>query len=185
MAIRIRRVEGAGRKKLSKLIFELDGLQGTVGWDGRLKYKGGIPIARIATQNEYGNAKLGIPPRPFFRPAVKANQSRWRAIAKAAAMNAVKGSGDPKQMIKRLVKDGERAVKQSIRKVFSPILAYATKAARIRRRAAYQNLKTREARRRMRETMMSNAKISKPLIDTGRMLKTLKGRVIGKRRTKR
>lgn len=181
MAFYIKTVHGQGRKRLNKLILTLDGQKGEVGWD-KVKYPDGTSVAMIATQNEYGNPKKNIPPRPFLRPTVNEKKNEWRAIVKTASQRALRNGENPRIILLKLVKNAEKSIKAAIRKVFSPQLAPSTILARIRKRASYTRLKTRGARTKQRNALMTNARINKPLIDTGYMLKTLRGKVTGKTR---
>lgn len=46
-----------------------------VGFFAEAKYESGIQVAAVARYNEFGTSK--VPPRPFFRNAIKQNKNKW------------------------------------------------------------------------------------------------------------
>lgn len=46
-----------------------------VGFFSDAKYTSGVQVAAVARYNEFGTSR--IPPRPFFRSAVKQNRNKW------------------------------------------------------------------------------------------------------------
>lgn len=74
MSIKNPRIKEALEKKLGMQI----GIKNPtleVGFLQEAKYDDGIPVAQVAYQNEFGTHK--IPPRPFFRTAIKKNSNKW------------------------------------------------------------------------------------------------------------
>jgi hypothetical protein len=41
-------------------------------------YDDGTPVASVAIKHEFGD--VNVPPRPFFRPAIEKNYSKWGGI---------------------------------------------------------------------------------------------------------
>lgn len=54
-----------------------------VGFFKNVKYPDGKPVAQVASENEFGTYK--IPPRPFFRNAIKKNANKWLQFFKNKA----------------------------------------------------------------------------------------------------
>lgn len=48
-----------------------------VGFLETAKYPDGTPVAMVAAIQEFGAPRVGIPPRPFFRPMIAAHKSEW------------------------------------------------------------------------------------------------------------
>ncbi len=63
-----------------------------VGWFDGVNYEDGKPVAGIAALNEFGSKTA--PARPFIRPAVADNQSKWADIYAQMARQWISGSGD-------------------------------------------------------------------------------------------
>ena len=72
------------RGSLDALINALDNADNRAvqsGWFESARYQdNGMPVAAIAAQNEYGNPKLNIPPRPFIRPTIESQSANWSTI---------------------------------------------------------------------------------------------------------
>lgn len=66
------------KKKLEKRLNAK--LQLEVGFFETAKYSDGKNVAQVAHDNEYGTSK--IPPRPFFRNAIKENKKEWLQLYK-------------------------------------------------------------------------------------------------------
>jgi hypothetical protein len=62
-----------------------------VGWFDGVNYEDGIPVAGVAAANEFGTKK--VPARPFMRPAVSDNQSKWADVYAKMARQWIGGSG--------------------------------------------------------------------------------------------
>jgi len=120
-----------------------------VGWFKSAVYPNGASVAMIAMQNELGNPALGIPPRPFIRPAIEKNQDEWGKTVGHLVKN---GSMDAMETVAILM---EADVRKSIIDVETPPLKVSTIEARLRR---------------------GNSSGS-PLNDTGYLLSTLTGTV--------
>lgn len=127
-----------------------------VGFFDTDKYPDGTPVALVAATNELGSPDKGIPSRPFMRMAMKEKSKEWNDKAEKVFFLAAAGKITWKQAADQigLVIVGD--VKQSITdNEFEP-LADSTIAARARR---------------------SKSHTDKPLIDTSRMLTSIKHKV--------
>ncbi|MBV1833074.1 HK97-gp10 family putative phage morphogenesis protein [Novacetimonas pomaceti] len=125
-----------------------------VGWDDRAKYPDGTFVADVARYQEFGTRT--IPARPFVRPAVMRYQEEWRSYFQSQ----LEGTNQPLDVILErlgLVIAGD--IQKSIVAVTTPPLAPSTLRQRLKR--GYSNLAT----------------ASKPLVDTGLMLRSVRSKV--------
>lgn len=175
----IKNVPGPGRKQLEILTKGLNGVEGRVGWGQAAKYEDGTSIAVVAAVQEFGSPAKGIPPRSFMRTTTMEQKSHWAGMVETAARGVAEGKLGVDQVMQGLTQQAAGDVRKKITEITSPELLPETIKSRIRRRAPYQNLKTREgkAAHSARELAKAGASISKPLIDTGEMLATLSSEV--------
>lgn len=120
------------------------------------KYPDGTPVSLVAASNELGVPDQGIPSRPFMRMAYKDKKESWNRLAGNLFAQVTAGKMDWDKALNQigLVIVGD--VKQSITdNTFEP-LAESTVAARARKSKSYTD---------------------KPLIDTSRMLTSIKHKV--------
>lgn len=70
-----------------KLELPLDTKDATleVGFFKEAKYPNGQSVAEVASKNEFGTPR--VPPRPFFRNAIKKNANKWGDVFKREASN--------------------------------------------------------------------------------------------------
>lgn len=61
------------------------------GWMPGENYRDGLPVATVAAWNEFGTKTA--PARPFMRPAVADNQSKWSDIFAGYARQWINGQG--------------------------------------------------------------------------------------------
>ena len=118
-----------------------------VGFMENARYPDGTQVAMIAAIQEFGAPRAGIPPRPFFRSMIAAKSLEW---PEAIAIQLKKTKYDVDLTLERVGLAISEQLKQSIRDTNAPPLAFAT----IRRKGH-----------------------SKPLIDTGLMLRSATYRV--------
>ena len=118
-------------------------------------YPDGTPVAYIAAIQEFGHAGGNIPSRPFFRNAVKAREGVWIQAMRKLVLAATEGRLTGEQALNQMGLMQAGDVKDSIND------------------GQYDPLKqsTLDAKQRKKRT----AGVSdKPLIDTGRMLQSVK-----------
>jgi hypothetical protein len=141
--------------KLMKRVKSLEGFTATVGFEGG-RSDSDLTNAQIAYTNEHGSPAKNIPARPFLGPGIMEAMPELSAVARQVAKQVLT-SLDPAVAAKgmEIIAAGlEAAVKKKILTGhFAPL-----KPATIRRKGH-----------------------SKPLIDTGQMYDSVKGRV--RRRT--
>ena len=130
---------------------------GKVGWFESARYEDGTPVAMVAAIHEFGAPGAGIPPRPFMRPTIAAEQDNWRALAKQGAMAILKGTHTTAQVMEGIGLQAAGDIARTISQVMEPPLKPATVAAKRRKRA--------------NKGVTGN--LSKPLVDSGLMISTV------------
>ena len=88
---------------------------------------GGTPVAFVAAVQEFGDPAAGIPPRPFFRPAIAQHSDEWGEKLGAS----LKGTGyDVERALALVGKAIEGDIAASIIATNDPRLAASTVAAK-------------------------------------------------------
>jgi hypothetical protein len=85
-----------------------------VGWFESAKYDDGTPVAGIAAQNEFGNPKLSIPPRPFIRPTIDNQSEAWASVAEQGAKALLNGNASITQVLNAIGLKASADIKNSI-----------------------------------------------------------------------
>ncbi len=152
----VRQVSSAG-KQLEIALKGLEGKVGKVGWFEKSKYEKGVPVAYVATIQEYGFAAKNIPPRPFMRPTIENKRVEWQKVAESGAKAILEGRQTLYNIMEAIGLKAAGDIRKTISSIWAPPLKPATIAARLRRR---KNKKV-------------TTNLTKPLIDTGIMLGTL------------
>jgi len=111
---------------------ELQEWDGITGWPEDNRYPAGQQVAYIAQIQEFGHGK--IPPRPFMRPAVDKNKSKWFDYAAFQAQRIIDGHTDGKTAMTKLAKLAAEDVQESMNAVKSPPLSDITLWARYYRK---------------------------------------------------
>ena len=104
-------------------------LKATVGWLESSKYPNGTSVAYVATIQEFGYAPKGIPPRPFWRPTVEAQEQRWKDLFKSM----VKKKMSPRECFDAVGLKASGDIRKAISNVTTPALKPSTIANRKRR----------------------------------------------------
>jgi len=99
---------------LSKALAGADNKSLQVGWLESAKYADGTPVAGIAAQNEFGNPKLSIPPRPFIRPTIENKTESWAGIADQGAKAFLNGKVSIVQVLNGIGLKASADIKNSI-----------------------------------------------------------------------
>ncbi len=126
MAKAVRRPGDVGFSELKIRIAELDKLKAFVGWLESAKYKDNVPVAGVAAVHEFGSPRRNIPPRPFFRQAIEANQAEWMELLKNGAKSILEGKATAEQVMELLGLKASADVKNSIVRLDSPPLSAET-----------------------------------------------------------
>jgi hypothetical protein len=146
-----------------------------VGWFSGNKYNNGLEVGDVAKLQEYGGVGENgnnIPPRPFVRPAMAENSNKWRKnILKNIKNEISKGHvAFLNNIFKELGKEVKENIQKSIQDVYEPPLA------------DYTIMKRMEKRGMSDFSILENMQkeLTKPLIDTGKMLKSCDYKVSSK-----
>ena len=89
-------------EKVDEAITQIGKLKLEVGWFEGAKYDADTPVAGVAAQNEYGNAALNIPPRPFIRPTVVERTRVWKGFITRNTKKVISGDLTVDQMMETL-----------------------------------------------------------------------------------
>lgn len=149
-----------------------------VGWFESAVYQNGVPVAMVASAQEFGVPSKGVPPRPFFRPTIAQKKESWLTQFSKAGDAILSGKIEPAAAMGRLGMMVQGDVKRTISRITAPALSDKTIIARIRRTAAYKRAGAKARSARVSD-VISNKKdapvqgVYKPLVDTGLMLTSL------------
>ena len=119
-----------GWRDLAKQLAELGRVETRVGWFDSARYPDGTPVALVATTQEFGSAKKGIPPRSFMRPAINEGRAEWSAAAASGFKAVADGRYTPFQIIDAIGNAAAGSVRQKISELNSPRLKDSTIKAR-------------------------------------------------------
>ena len=157
MAQVVRKSNKAAWANIEKLARELTGPVLQVGWFDTNKYEDGTPVAYVALIHEFGYLEGGIPPRPFMRPTIAREETKWRALVEQSAVKITAGNMTVDQLFDILGLSVSGEIARSISEVFAPPLKPATIKAK---------------QRKMAKTGLTGA-LDKPLVESGIMLDTV------------
>ena len=165
--MRTKLVTSSEGKKLLNSINLLNNRGVKVGWVHAAQYpETNEYVAEVAAQNEFGNPKKHIPPRPFMRPTITAKREQWVKIATDGSKKILKGQLTIDNVLNLIGFQAEADIKKTIKQLYSPALAESTILARIERNKRLSTTKGRVSQKAL-------GNITKPLIDTGIMFNTL------------
>ena len=152
------RVKGDGRKNLEMAFKQraLHGKVGKVGWIHHNTYPNGMPVAQVAAIQEF-TPFSGGPPRSFMRTTIAEQQISWKKIAYYGAQKVVAGKASSGYVMEQIGLKAAGDIRKKITMIMYPPLAASTIA---RRKARYANSSV-------------TGLLTKPLVDTRRMLNTL------------
>ena len=146
--------DNSGSEALERLADQMNRAKLEVGFFDTAKYPDGTPVAYVAAIQEFGHPEGNIPSRPFFRNAIKANEQKWGETAGRLIASAVEGKIPKGQALDRLGALMAGDVQESILDGDFEPLKQAT-------------LDARQSKKR------TQGVASKPLIDTGHMMRSV------------
>lgn len=176
--MQVKIVPGPASKILEIAIKDLQGKVGKVGWFEGLQYKEPpyLPVAYIAAIQEYGSPPQNIPPRPFMRPTIMAEEANWRAIAEQGVKAVFKGTATAAQVMEAIGNRAEADIRKTIYAIHTPLLSPVTIARRLERRGISHKIK--KSKNGFYEYNVSGVgELTKPLIDTGYLQASLSHKV--------
>lgn len=114
-----------GLSELSKRLSDADNKKTQVGWFESARYDDGKPVAGVAAVQEFGSAKMGIPPRPFMRPTIEEQSESWGSLVGSGARAVVNGSSTMTKVLSGLglqvVGDIQKTIVSSDYQALSPV----------------------------------------------------------------
>ena len=144
---------------LSKILDDLKKKEIQVGFFETSHYPDGTQVAQVAAVNEFG---MGVPARPFMRPAIAMNRAKWANQISSGVNAVIRGAIDLDSALEQVGMIGAGDVKDAIRAVTSPALDPIT-------------IRWRRTRKNQNRTQSV-----KPLIDTSLMLNSVQSAVKNK-----
>lgn len=111
---------------LERVPDEFDGMVAQVGFPSGINYEEGTPVAYVATIQEFGAPEVGIPPRPFMRPTVKAHKNQWTKIIASRIPQVVIGKLTAFDVLDLVGIKAVADIQSSIAAVDSPTLSPVT-----------------------------------------------------------
>jgi hypothetical protein len=141
-----------------------NGKVGKVGWFENSTYtdpdSGRVtPVAEVAARNEFGDPTKNQPPRPMMRSTIAKRQRYWQKVAKQGVVDVVQGkTKDPNHVLELVGLVAASDIRDTIAKLQSPPLSPRTIDARIAKK---------------KKGRILFASVTKPLIESGIMMKTL------------
>ena len=99
-----------------------------VGWFDSAKYESGVPVAYVATIQEYGWGP--IPPRPYIRPTVVEKRTAWATTGAKMAKRALTANMPPRAALEAVAEAARGDIAKAISAITEPALAEATLQAR-------------------------------------------------------
>ena len=82
-------VDLSALNKLQEALADAHAEKLQVGWFSSANYTDSLPVPQVAFWQEFGTKTA--PPRPFFRPAVADNKTKWAALVDSGASAVIEG----------------------------------------------------------------------------------------------
>lgn len=155
--MKIFRKKGEGSERLKNLVAGKDYVA-KVGWFETAKYEDGTPVAYVAAIQEFGSPTNNIPSRSFMRTTIAEEKDNWMSLVASGARAVLAGNETVRSVVGQIADKAQGDIGNKITDIQTPPLKEATVNAR---------------RRRLVTGKKPSKTISKPLIDTGFMLRTL------------
>tara|TARA_R110000851_G_scaffold60415_7_gene139485 strand:- start:1755 stop:2300 length:546 start_codon:yes stop_codon:yes gene_type:complete len=105
-------VDLSALKQLQKALADAHAEKLQVGWFSSANYNDSTPVAQVAFWQEFGTKM--IPPRPFFRPAVVDNKTKWASLVDSGANAVLEGRATMSDVFNGLGLTAQADVKNSI-----------------------------------------------------------------------
>lgn len=133
-----------------------------VGWFNTARYDDdkNTPVAAVAARNEFGDTSKNIPPRPFMRPTVKREESKWKKFIGAQSKAVLAGATTATKSLSQLGLSASGEIARSISEVHSPPLSRKT-------------IRDRVAQRAKSGAKKPLGNLTKPLVNFGIMIKSV------------
>lgn len=109
-------------KNLQEALVQANSENLQVGWLSSAKYNDGLPVAQVAYWQEFGTKTA--PPRPFFRPAIADNETKWAALVESGANAVIEGRASMADVFNGLGLMAQSDIKKAItgpQRALSPV----------------------------------------------------------------
>ncbi len=168
--------ESSGFKRFKK---NLDDTSVKVGWFEDAKYDDGTSIAMIAATQEFGSISRGIPARPFMQPTIEEKGKKWVEELDGQLVGVMKEQISLEGAFKNIGQVIKDNLIEKIQSITTPELNPATVEARAKRRFRTNKKGTQTNLRLKKDQTLGEAMagLNKPLIDTGKMIRSIKFKV--------
>lgn len=105
-------VDLSALKQLQKALESAHAETLQVGWFSSANYTDSLPVSQVAFWQEFGTKTA--PPRPFFRPAVAENKSKWTMLVDSGANAVIEGRATMSDVFNGLGLTAQADVKNAI-----------------------------------------------------------------------
>ncbi|MDE1905345.1 MAG: hypothetical protein KGH75_02690 [Rhodospirillales bacterium] len=164
--------------RLERIPRGFEGKVSQIGIPKGFAYEDGTPVAYVAAIQEFGAPEVGIPPRSFFRPAVKAKAGNWSALLRGLVKRVGEGQMTATEALDAVGVVAATDIQTEIAMTYSPALSPVTVLLR----------KWRKAGRKITGRTVGEAAAAiaagvdpgsdnKPLNDTGLLIASITSRV--------
>jgi len=151
-------------KRIKEIVSDFNELEGQVGFFPESRYEDGTPVAYVATIQEFGYIKGGIPPRSFMRSTAQVEKSNWATLFGKGVNAAVKGNETAFSVVEKVGQQMKGDIQKTITEIKSPPLKESTVAAK---------------RRKLADSGTTGA-LDKPLIETSLLLNSVTNATVKK-----
>ena len=142
---------------LDNAIRDIQAINLKVGFFQSAHYPDGTQVAEVAATQEFGDAAKHIPPRSFMRVTADERITPWKILFTAGFRSVANGIRTIPEVYNGVGLQVQGDIQRTISNIWSPPLAPATIAARIRKaRGGYDT-----------------TSITKPLVDTSLMINSV------------
>lgn len=156
MSRNTRTINNGGLKRIKDAL-AIDKLSTKVGWFESARYPDGTPVAYIATIQEFGSPRNGIPPRSFMRSTAQEQSGYWKDLFASGVRAMLAGNETPVSLMTALGLAAEGDIRVKISEITSPPLKPGTVKGRLRKLANNKKV----------------GNLTKPLVETGIMISTI------------
>ena len=105
-------VDLSALKQLQKALEESNAETLQVGWFDSANYTDTLPVPQVAFWQEFGTKSA--PPRPFFRPAIAENETKWAALVDSGGTAVIEGRATMSNVFNGLGLTAQADVKNAI-----------------------------------------------------------------------
>lgn len=114
------------RARLERIPKQFTGKVAQIGLPRGANYEDGTPVAYVGAIQEFGAPEVGIPPRPFFRPAVQAHAPQWAALIRHLLPRVSTGELTAAEVLDGAGAAAAADIQATIATVYSPALSPVT-----------------------------------------------------------